>query len=132
MPRKRKIRSPARGSNISQTARATRSLSQYASRSDKYSANPLISTVLDDTTPIQRPRGLLSSPTVSSRATQRTKTPYNKRFQSLLVSPQLTERSLACARRSIRREVIFALRKQGKGAQSPKRRRTTQSERKCK
>lgn len=82
-----------------------------------HSTRTLMRTVLGDRTP-----GLASrfSPVVRSRATGRSRvvTPWE---QVRLISPQLTNRAMVCARRTIRREVLFALKGTGKGSKSPRR-----------
>lgn len=86
---------------------------------------PLIRTVL-----IERgsenfshyPDSRLPSPVASERATGRssdrqTRSPF---LNATMVTPQLSERALVCARRGIRREVLFAKRRTGKGSRSPR------------
>lgn len=86
---------------------------------------PLIRTVLVEPAPYQPPprRGKRQSPTVAVRATFRstdrsTRSPF---LNATMVSPQLTERAILCAKRNIRREVIFATKRTGKGASAPRR-----------
>ena len=85
----------------------------------------LMRTVLGDTTdyrgsPNTRPNMLrVRSPVVAVRATGRSsdrqvRSPF---LNATMVTPQLTARSLICARRSIRREVLFATKRtNGSGA----------------
>lgn len=89
---------------------------------------PLIRTVLTDTHPRNQTRAGLN---VSRRAVLRGRTPVNPwdpaSFHS---SGPLYERNFICARRSIRREVLFALNATGRGAGAP-RRRTQESKVRC-
>lgn len=85
---------------------------------------PLIRTVLVEPAIQQKPviSGSRESPLLRSRATGRssdrlTRSPF---LNAQTVSPELTMRALECAKRSIRREVLFATRQTGKGARSPK------------
>lgn len=86
--------------------------------------SPLIRTVLIDSRYQPRPqRGRPNSPVAPARATGRssdrqTRSPF---LNATLLTPELTERALICARRGIRREVLFASKRTGKGAKSPKR-----------
>lgn len=87
--------------------------------------HPLISTVLPERAPFQSPprRGKRQSPTLAVRATARssdvrTRSPF---LNATMVTPQLTARALECAKRGIKREVLFALKKTGKGAKAPRR-----------
>lgn len=85
---------------------------------------PLIRTVLvERSSPAPRLRGLRPSPVLRSRASARSsqvrvRSPF---LNATMVSPELTRRSVECAKRGIRREVLFALRRTGKGARSPRR-----------
>ena len=86
---------------------------------------PLIRTVLEipDFQPPPPRRSTPASPAVRSRATgrssdRRTRSPF---LNATMVTPELTERAMICARRGIRREVLFATKRTGKGAKSPKR-----------
>lgn len=86
--------------------------------------SPLIRTVLVEPEVLQpRPRrGQMASPAVQSRATgrssdRRIRSPF---LNATMVTPELTERAILCAKRSIRREVLFATKQTGKGAKSPK------------
>jgi len=90
---------------------------------------PLIRTVLDDTT--NRRVGISAPPTLPVRASgrvrpaaqrQAARTPWSGMFDSL------PERALQCARRAIRREVLFATNQRRKGAGGTRRR---QSEWRC-
>lgn len=89
---------------------------------------PLIRTVLVDSdfqTPPRSPG--VSSPLVRSRATGRSsdrkvRSPF---LNATMLMPELTERAVVCARRGIRREVLFAIRKTGKGSRSPRRKRSS-------
>lgn len=78
----------------------------------QHSTPPLMRTVPGDRIP-----GSRSSPLARSRASIRSRavTPWE---QARLLSPQLTARALICARRSIRREVLFAIKGTGKGAKA--------------
>lgn len=90
---------------------------------------PSIRTVLEISSPPRRAkypapsRGKRQSPQLAVRATGRStdrqiRSPF---LNATMLTPELTERALVCARRNIRREVIFAQRKTGKGSRSPKR-----------
>lgn len=88
--------------------------------------SPLIRTVLEIPSSSQPPprRGLRSSPVVAVRATgrssqKRVRSPF---LNATTLTPQLTERAIICAKRTIRREVLFARKRTGKGARSPRRR----------
>lgn len=82
---------------------------------------PLIRTVLPE--PVRVPqRSQRSSPVVSSRATGRSsdvqvRSPFRG---AVFLTPQLTERAIACAKRGIRREVLFATKRTAKGSGSPR------------
>jgi len=88
--------------------------------------SPLIRTVLIEPEVLQPPpprRGSQASPTAQSRATgrssqKRVRSPF---LNATMLTPELTERALVCARRGIRREVLFATKRTGKGSQSPRR-----------
>lgn len=87
--------------------------------------SPLIRTVLEIPAPPQPPprRGSRRSPVVQVRATFRssdrqTRSPF---LNATAVTPELTERAIICAKRTIRREVLFANKQTGKGAKAPKR-----------
>ncbi|AZL82754.1 hypothetical protein [Apis mellifera associated microvirus 48] len=90
---------------------------------------PLIRTVLPEPdTGFQAPprRGKRSSPAVAVRATMRssdrvTRSPY---LNATMFTPDLTARAILCAKRSIRREVIFATKSAGRGAKAPRRKRS--------
>lgn len=108
------------------------SLAEIREAFSRPTVRPLIRTVLVEPETFSAPprRGKRQSPTLAVRATirstdRRTRSPY---LNATMVTPQLTERALECAKRSIRREVIFATRKTGKGARSPRR---TPSKVKC-
>jgi len=89
---------------------------------------PLIRTVLTDTHPRNQTRAHLN---VSRRAVFRGRTPVNPWDpDSFHSSGPLYERNFICARRSIRREVLFALKATGRGAGAP-RRRTEESKVRC-
>lgn len=89
---------------------------------------PLIRTVLENpSTPPNpnkiRPRRFSpQSSTLQSRATGRSSDrPIRSPFlNATMVTPQLAERAIQCAKRGIRREVLFATRNTGKGALSPR------------
>lgn len=90
-------------------------LDHTAELSDSYHSTPaLMRTVLGDRTAGLATR---SSPVVRSRATGRSRlvTPWE---QARFISPQLTNRAMVCARRSIRREVLFAIKGTGKGSKA--------------
>jgi len=88
----------------------------------------LIRTVLTDTHPRNQTRAHLN---VSRRAVLRSRTPHDPWSADRLVSSgPLYERNFICARRSIRREVLFALKATGRGAGAP-RRRTEESKVRC-
>lgn len=80
---------------------------------------PLIRTVLEiPSTPQSFRNKRLASPVLPVRATIRSsdvsiRSPFNN---ATMLTPQLTERALICAKRNIRREVLFAYRKTRKGA----------------
>lgn len=85
--------------------------------------DPLIHTVLPEPAPFRKMR---PSPTRPVRATFRssdraTRSPF---LNATTVTPQLTERALECASRTIRKEVLFAKRKTGKGSKAPRRQRS--------
>lgn len=89
---------------------------------------PLIRTVrIDSAPPSNAPtRGRLRSPAVAVRASgrssdQRTRSPF---LNAQMITPQLANRALVCASRTIRREVLFARKQTGKGARSPRRQRS--------
>lgn len=93
------------------------------------SAFTLIRTVLAEPAPgfVSPPRrGKPRSPLVSVRATDRSSDYQAKRFtwNPTALHPELTQRSIHCARRGIRREVLFATRRTGKGAKAPRRRQS--------
>lgn len=90
------------------------------------STPPLMRTVSGD-----RITGTRQSPVVRSRATYRSRRITPAEGFKTLSSPQLTERSQVCARRSIRREVLFAIKATGRGSGSGKRRRTPTSKMRC-
>lgn len=86
------------------------------------SVRPLIRTVLAQPAP-QRFRKRTQSPLVPVRASMRsfgkaTRSPF---LNATLVTPQLADRAIVCAKRNIRREVLFAIRRTGKGSGSPRR-----------
>lgn len=91
------------------------------------SASPLIRTVLVDSNYQPAPRrGIRASPVVRSRATgrssqRRVRSPF---LNATTLTPQLTERAILCAKRTIRREVLFAVKRTGRGARSPRRPRS--------
>ncbi|UOF80429.1 hypothetical protein [Microviridae sp.] len=86
--------------------------------------SPLIRTVLEIPFQPKPPRrSTPRSPVAQARATgrsndRRTRSPF---LNATMVTPELTERAMICARRGIRREVLFATKRTGKGAKSPKR-----------
>lgn len=89
---------------------------------------PLIRTVLVEREPFNPPprRTIRNSPTVQSRATGRSN---NRKVRSPFltaqgITPLLTERAIICAKRTIRREVLFATKRSGRGAKSPRRPRS--------
>lgn len=91
--------------------------------------SPLIRTVLVNPAP-PSPRRFQGnrkpSPILQSRATGRssdrqTRSPF---LNATMLTPELTFRAVHCAQRTIRREVLFARKKTGKGSQSPKRTRS--------
>lgn len=91
--------------------------------SDDSQVRPLIRTVLPEPAPFRKMR---QSPTRPVRATFRssdraTRSPF---LNATTVTPQLTERALECASRTIRKEVLFAKRKTGKGSRAPRRNRS--------
>ena len=84
-----------------------------------------IRTVLTDRDPRNETRRHLD---VSRRAVFRSRTPLDP--WSVLPEHSLHPRNFTCARRSIRREVLFAIRGTGKGSRSP-RRFTAESKVRC-
>lgn len=89
---------------------------------------PLIRTVLTDTHPRGGTRRDLD---VSRRAVLRSRTPINPwAAYSFHSSGPLYERNFICARRSIRREVLFAIKGTSRGSGAP-RRRTANSQVRC-
>jgi len=141
MPR---TRNRSRGSTV-RLARPTTALDHTASRyrdplqgllADDYPpesggffdspVRPLIRTVLEiPSTPYQAPprRGKRASPTVAVRATFRStdKAVRSPFLNATAITPQLTERAILCAKRNIRREVIFATKATGRGSKAPRR-----------
>lgn len=96
----------------------------------------LMRTVLGDTTPrgvapnkalrmVPRP-SLVRSPTVAVRASGRSsQTRVQSPFRNaVLETPQLTQRAMVCARRHIRKEVLFALKRTAKGSSGARRPRS--------
>jgi len=128
-------RHPARGGISSRSVRADFPLVQSANRPiirglPRNSASPLISTVLDDTKKQVRRPGLRLSPVLSSRATHRVErvpSPWEKVFSVV----SLPKRAITCAKRSIRREVLHALKLTSKGAGARSRARTIDSKEIC-
>lgn len=87
---------------------------------------PLIRTVRIDSAPPQPRLVKRQSPLVQVRATMRSsdraaRSPF---LNATAVTPQLADRAILCAKRTIRREVIFANRKTGKGSGAPRRKRS--------
>lgn len=81
---------------------------------------PLIRTVLTDTRPRSGTRSHLD---VSRRAVLRSRTPPNPwELASFHSSGPLYHRNFVCARRSIRREVLFAIKGTSRGSGAPRRR----------
>lgn len=72
-----------------------------------------------------------SSPWVVSRATYRSRFQPGRLVSTVVEPPQLLERAVACAKRTIRREVLFALRKRGKGSGAKRRKRSFLSHWRC-
>lgn len=62
------------------------------------------------------------SPLARARSIHRVSSPYRYRFRVLSLDKPavLPERAFVCARRQVRKEVLFALRQTGKGARSPR------------
>lgn len=90
-----------------------------------HSASPLIRTVLPEPAPPVRlfPKPGIRSALIRTRATGRssdrvTRSPFN---QAVMLSPELTQRAIICAKRTIRKEVLFATKRTGKGSKSPRR-----------
>ncbi|QXP44149.1 MAG: hypothetical protein [Arizlama microvirus] len=88
---------------------------------------PLIRTVLEIPAPPNPPRrSTPRSPVLSARATGRSSD--RKARSSFLtaqgITPELTNRAIVCASRTIRREVLFARKQTGKGSKSPRRYRS--------
>jgi len=113
--------------------RAVKRLDHPANRR---TVRPLIRTVLTDTqSPRQATRRHLD---VSRRAVLRSRSPSPWTTGPLadfgpdvyVESPPLP-RSLTCARRTIRKEVLFALGQTGSGSRSPRRYRTPDSKTRC-
>lgn len=89
-----------------------------------------ISTGLNDSRPV--PRSLFRGSPVSSlypvRATFRTRSVSpGLDVRSVIRGKELPARALDCAKRVIRKEVLFALGRTGRGARSPRRRRRESS-----
>lgn len=88
---------------------------------------PLIRTVLEIPAPPPPPRrSTPRSPVLSARATGRSsdrkaRSPF---FTATGITPELTNRAIVCAGRTIRREVLFARKQTGKGSKSPRRYRS--------
>lgn len=93
---------------------------------DRPVRSPLIRTVRIEREPFYAPprSGKRQSPTLAVRATFRSSdAPIRSPFKgATMVTPELTQRALECARRGIRREVLFATKRTGKGSVSPKKR----------
>lgn len=93
----------------------------------------LIGTVLNQSRRAQVPRrqfgGLRASPLYPVRATMRSR--VSAVSGQVIGGRQLLQRSLDCARRVIRKEVIFALGRSGQGSRAPRRRRTARSFQRC-
>lgn len=124
--------------------RVTRSLGHTARRGfntsfssvRRHSAKSLISTVLDDTKTPQVRRsfhGYSLSGYSRSRALQRASRTYTSPFGQFLGKVvSIPKRAWVCARRRIRREVLFAMNLRGKGSGAPRRVRSDDSKEKCK
>jgi len=69
------------------------------------------------------------SPQVAVRATGRSR--VDRSFRTVLYSKQLLPRALACAKRAIRKEVLFALNRRGKGSGATRRFRRVDSSFRC-
>lgn len=82
----------------------------------------LIRTVLPERGWPVRP-SRLRSPLVPVRASMRSsgKAARSPFLNATTVTPQLAERAITCAKRTIRREVLFATRRTGAGSASPRR-----------
>lgn len=90
----------------------------------------LISTGLNDSRPVPRAgfRGSARSSLFSVRATLRTRSVSpGVDVRSVIRGKELPVRALDCAKRVIRKEVLFALRRTGRGSKSPRRRRRESS-----
>jgi len=93
--------------------------------------NPLMRTVLGDTAQRRSPSlpvkpAARRSPTVAVRASGRSsqrqiKSPF---LNATLLTPQLSQRAMLCARRTIRREVLFAVKRTSKGSSGSRRPRS--------
>lgn len=85
----------------------------------------LIRTVLAERDVPQLPpfRSRPNSPLVAVRASMRSnpKAARSPFFVAQGIQPQLADRAILCAKRGIRREVLFAYRQTGKGSRSPRR-----------
>lgn len=79
-----------------------------------------------------RPRAFATpSPWAQARATARSRMYGHKLLSEVIDVKSLPARSFACARRGIRRQVLFALRNTGRGAGAVKRRRSRSSSYRC-
>lgn len=90
-----------------------------------HSTPPLMRTVSGDRLP-----GSRSSPVTRARSSIRSRklTPWES--SGFVTPPMLSERSQVCARRSIRREVLFAIKATGRGS-GGRRKRTEHSKVRC-
>jgi hypothetical protein len=131
----------SRRDDVFSTARVARPLalpaSRFPTRPARYSnrqlvRNPLISTKPADTIVKQRrPIGVSGySSWAAAIATDRSRFPKFA-FHFPFEAPVILNRAFACARRTIRREVLFAIRGTGKGSKKLFRKRTKNSKEVC-
>lgn len=129
--------SPPRPKSLGHTVDDSDLFSALSAFPDSPVRYPLIRTVpverafVPSYTPRLRAVGV-SSPAVAVRATGRSsdRAYRNPMLQATGITPELTERAIVCARRTIRREVLFASKRTGKGSHSPKR-YTLNSKKRC-
>lgn len=104
------------------------SLPEFGEAFSRPTVRPLIRTVLVERPPFQSPprRGKRQSPLVQVRATIRSsdkaiRSPFGN---ATMITPELATRAIVCAKRNIRREVLFATKSTGKGAKAPRKNRS--------
>lgn len=124
----------SRSTRPSTTRALDHTVDRASRRSQRHSTTPLMRTVLSDTGSGPWPRAVtpnrikpaLRSPTVMVRASDRSSVLARKMqspfLQATAVNVSIPARSIECARRNIRREVLFA--RKGLSGSSPKRKRS--------